>query len=308
MQIELSSFYSRLGSIFLILILGYILGKTGMIHKNTNKQLVNLLLFVFMPASLLMAFPNTFNNDSAHLFFSGMLAGVVVMLMLIILSRILFNKKFFKGELQREAQFGLIFNNATFLGYPIVSSTFGSQGVIAYCGFIIIFNIALFSYGVWLFKKKISWKMLRDTVLNPNILAVIIGMVIFLTSLKLPEFINNSISFVGNATTPLSIICIGFMLSEAKIRTLVKKWKLIIPAIIQLILGPVTTYFVLKGLNFPQEVILVCTLIQALPTATSLGLFATEYGGNEVEASELVAISTLLSLGTMPLMVSLLLQ
>ena len=308
MQIELSSFYSRLGSIFLILILGFILGKAGAINKSTNKQLVNMLLFVFMPASLLMAFPAKFDQSSAELFFSGMLAGLIVMTMLIIISKILFNKKFFKDELAREAQFGLVFNNATFLGYPIVASTFGSQGIIAYCGFIIVFNIALFSYGVFLFKKKFTWKMVLDTILNPNILAVILGMIMFLTSTGMPEFATNAVSFVGNATTPLSIICIGFMLSEADFKKIFKKWKLIIPAITQLIVGPVVTFFALKGLNFPNEVVYVCTLIQALPTATSLGLFATEYGGNEVEASELVAISTLLSLGTMPLMVALLLK
>ncbi|MBR2600962.1 hypothetical protein IKE07_02395, partial [Candidatus Saccharibacteria bacterium] len=87
MQIELSSFYSRLGSIFLILILGFILGKTGAINKSTNKQLVNMLLFVFMPASLLMAFPAKFDQSSAELFFSGMLAGLIVMTMLIIISK-----------------------------------------------------------------------------------------------------------------------------------------------------------------------------------------------------------------------------
>lgn len=308
MQIELSSFYSRLGSIFLILILGFILGKTGMIHKNTNRQLVNLLLFVFMPASLFMAFPTSFNSESAHLFFSGLIAGLIVMALLIILSKILFNKLFFKDELRREAQFGLVFNNATFLGYPIVASTFGDQGIIAYCGFIIVFNVALFSYGIYLFKKQFSWKMLLDTILNPNIIAVVLGMVIFLASLKLPDFITNAVGFVGNTTTPLSIICIGFMLSEADFRKLLKKWQLLVPAIIQLVIGPIATYFVLRACGFPDAVVYVCTLIQALPTATSLGLFATEYGGNEVEASELVAISTLLSLGTMPLMVGLLLR
>ncbi len=307
MQIELSSFYARLGSILLILMLGFFLGKTGAIHKSTNRQLVNLLLFVFMPASLFMAFPTSFNAESAHLFFAGMAAGLIVMLMLIILSKVLFNKLFFRDELRREAQFGLIFNNATFLGYPIVANTFGDQGIIAYCGFIIIFNIALFSYGIYLFKKEFSWKMLLDTILNPNIIAVVVGMVLFLTSFQLPVFLTDAISFVGNATTPLSIICIGFMLSEADLRKIIKKWQLVLPAIIQLIIGPLATYCLLKACNFPDAVIQVCTLIQALPTATSLGLFATEYGGNEVEASELVAISTLLSVGTMPLMVGLLL-
>lgn len=307
MHIELSEFYARLGSLALILVLGFFLGKWKFISTNTNKELTNLLLTVFMPASLFLAFPAEYDETSLNLFFYGLVAGIFIMVILIILSRILFNKLWFKGGLRFESQFAFIFNNATFLGYPIVVNTFGPTGVIAYCGFIIAFNIALFSYGIWLFEHKLSLKLFRSVILNPNILAVLLGMVLFLSGLRLPSFIMNSVGFVGGATTPLSIICIGFMLSRADLKSLAKKWRLIIVALSQLILGPLITFGVLTVLKFPTEVITVCTLIQALPTATSLGLFATKYGGNNIESSELVTVSTLLSVATMPLMILILL-
>ena len=307
MQIDFSIFYSRLGSIAIIMALGFLLGKFKLISEHTNKQLTNLLLVVFMPASLFMAFPGTYNQDSADLFFSGSFAGVLVMLALILVARIVFNKHWMKSELSRESQFALIFNNATFLGYPIVASTFGSSGILAYCGFIIAFNIALFSYGIWLFEQKITPKLLRSVCFNPNIIAVLLGMTFFLTNVHLPNFITDAVGYVGNATTPLSIICIGFMLSQANLKSVIKKWRLMVTAIIQLILGPLIAWGLLTALEFPVEVIVVCTLIQALPTATSLGLFAVKYGGNEAESSELVTISTLFSIATLPLMIFLLL-
>jgi predicted permease len=145
-------------------------------------------------------------------------------------------------------------------------------------------------------------------VTNPNIIAVILGMLVFLFGIKLPSFLTSAVSFTGGATTALSLISIGFMLSHAEIKKLIRKWRLIVTALIQLIVGPLLCYILLSSLHFPNEVIVVCTLIQALPTATSLGLFAAKYkGGNTVESSELVTISTLLSIGTMPLMVWLLL-
>ena len=306
MQIELGEFYARLGSLALILVLGFFLGKRKMIGVETNKELTNLLLTVFMPASLFMAFPSEYNEETLCLFSSGFLAGALVMFMLIILSRIIFNKWWFKGGLRYESQFALIFNNATFLGYPIVVNTFGPTGVIAYCGFIIAFNIALFSYGIWLFEHKVTAKLLISVATNPNIIAVLLGMIIFLAGIKLPSFLTGAVGFVGNATTPLSIICIGFMLSRADFKSIIKKWRLVAVALIQLILGPLATFFVLKAFNFPAEVVNVCTLIQALPTATSLGLFATKYGGNNIEASELVTVSTILSVVTMPVMILLL--
>ena len=307
MQIELTDFYSRLGTIALILALGFFLGKAKLIDTKFNKTLVNLLLTVFMPASLFVAFPSTFDQATSDMFFKGMLAGVIVMFSLIVVSRIVFNKYFYKGGLRFESQFAFIFNNATFLGYPIIASTFGQQGIVPYCGFIIAFNIALFSYGVFLFQRKITAKLFLGIITNPNIIAVVAGMVLFLTGFKLPSFITDAAQFTGNATTALSVICIGFMLSHAQFFKLIRKWRLMLTAIIQLVLGPLITYGLLRALSFPDEVVYVCTLIQALPTATSLGLFAAKYGGNDIESSELVTISTALSIGIMPLMVWLLL-
>ncbi len=307
MQIELSDFYSRLGTIALILALGFFLGKVKLIDTKFNKTLVNLLLTVFMPASLFVAFPSTFDQATSDMFFKGLLAGAIVMFSLVVVSRIVFNKYIYKGELRFESQFAFIFNNATFLGYPIIASTFGQQGIIPYCGFIIAFNIALFSYGVFLFQRKVTPKLFLGIITNPNILAVVAGMVLFLTGFKLPCFITDAAQFTGNATTALSVICIGFMLSHAKFLKLLRKWRLMLTAIVQLVLGPLITYGLLRALSFPDEVVYVCTLIQALPTATSLGLFAAKYGGNDIESSELVTISTALSIGIMPLMVWLLL-
>lgn len=307
MQIELTDFYSRLGTIGVILALGFLLGKLKLISPKTNKDLVNLLLTVFMPASLFAAFPTAYNDETSDLFKSGLLAGVLVMAALIIVSKIIFNKKLYDDKLRYESQFALIFNNATFLGYPIIASTFGEQGVIPYCGFIIAFNIALFSYGVYLFKHKVDGKLILNVITNPNIIAVVLGVIVFITGFQLPSFATDAVKFTGNATTALSVICVGYMLSNAKFFRLIKKWKLILTAAAQLILGPLIAYWLLTLLNFPIEVVAVCTLIQALPTATSLGLFASKYGGDQTEASELVTVSTLLSIVLMPIMVSLLL-
>ena len=155
-NINLVDFYSRLGTIAIILALGFFLGRFKLISPKTNKDFVNLLLLVFMPASLFMAFPTSYSEETSHVFIAGLIGGVIVMLSLVLISLVIFNKKWYSNKLRYESQFALIFNNATFLGYPIISSTFGpqSEAVIAYCGFIIAFNIALFSYGVYLFKHK----------------------------------------------------------------------------------------------------------------------------------------------------------
>ncbi len=303
MGIDLKTFYFSLITIAIIVILGYILGKLHFIGKDTNRDVVNLLLSVFMPAALLSAFPSTYSKDSLSLFSQGFISGFLVMLVMILVSRIIFSKHIFKGELGYEAKFAFVFNNATFLGYPLISTAFGQAGIIPYCGFIVAFNIALFSYGVWLFERKITPKFFKELILNPNIIAVALGAVLFLAQIELPDPIRNAVSYVASATTPLSLICIGYMLSRAHLKAVLKKWRLAIIAILQLVLAPVITYLITSALRFPTEVVLICTLIQALPTATSLGLFAEKYGGNQSESSELVVISTLLSAISLPIIV-----
>ncbi len=306
MELNLSNFYTSLGVIAIIILLGLFLGKRSLITAETNKNLINLLLSVFMPASLFSAFPSTSNESLLHLFFMGMLAGVLVMVGLILLSKLIFNKKLWNKSLATEAQFAFIFNNATFLGYPIISTTFGEEGIIPYCGFIISFNLALFSYGIWLFKRADSKHFLRKTLLNPNIIAVVLGMLVFLFHVEIPTPITSTVKYVAGATTPLSLLCIGFMLSNAEIKKILRSWRLLVISLIQLFVAPFLTYTLLRLLNFPSEVVVVCTLIQALPTATSLGLFAEKYGGRVEESSELVVISTICSIITLPLVVAIL--
>ncbi len=303
MHIDLNTFYFSLITIVIIVTLGFVLGKLRMIGKDANRDIVNLLLSVFMPAALLNAFPSVYSNESLTLFIQGLIGGALVMTAMIILSCIIFSKKFFKGQLSYEAKFAFVFNNATFLGYPLISTAFGPSAIIPYCGFIIAFNLALFSYGVWLFERKISFKFIIKLLTNPNILAVVAGAALFLFKAKLPVPVASAVSYVAGATTPLSLICIGYMLSRADFKSILKRWRLAVVALLQLTIAPVVTWAICSLLQFPSEVVLVCTLIQALPTATSLGLFAEKYGGDQVESSELVVISTLLSAITLPIII-----
>ncbi len=302
---DISIFYASLGTVSLIIVLGFILGKSALISEHTNKQLINLLLSIFWPAALLLAFPQRFDSTVLSDFLWGLCGGALVLLLLIFLSHLIFHRRFFGNNLSYEGQFALIFNNASFLGYPLILVLF-PETIIAYCGFILVFNIALFSYGVWLFKREFNKTMWVSIISNPCILAVIVGAILFFVSLSLPEFINSGLRYLGGVMTPLSLICIGYMLSQANFSTLLTKKKLFLTAAIQLLLGPTVTFLILWLIGVPENIRDMLVLIQALPTATSLGLFAEKYDGNSIEASELVAISTLLSIITLPIMIGLL--
>src|SRR5262245_57939338 len=150
---DISLFYSRLAMIGVLVVLGSFVGRIKLLDENFNKSAVNLLLSVLTPAAHFSAVRPSYNLEHLRNFFLGLLGGVLVLGVAIILSSRLINRALVKSDDRFACQFAFIFNNATFLGFPIISETFGSQGVIHFCGFIIVFNIPLFSYGLFLFQR-----------------------------------------------------------------------------------------------------------------------------------------------------------
>lgn len=297
-------FYNSLLAIIMIICLGFFLGKWRIINDQASKVFANLLLSVAMPCALFIAFPSQFEQQAFNLFLQAVIGGVVVIVAAVIVARFLFPKNKNRADYFQH-QFAFIFNNASFLGYPLTLAIFGPESMIVYSGLMIVFNLALFSYGVWLFEQKLTWKHARQIFFNPNIAAVLLGMIFFLNSWDLPVFARQAVSYLAALTTPLSLLTVGFLLSQVRHfwRIFVKK-QILTTVILQLILMPILTYTVLWLLQMPKEIKLIFTMIQALPTATSLALFAEKYHGDPADASELVLMSTLISALTLPVIMT----
>src|SRR5215469_3379121 len=117
---DISLFYSRLAMIVMLVAVGFFLSKIKLLDENFNKSAVNLLLSVLMPAALFSAFPPSYNTEDLNYFFLGLLGGVLMLGLDITLSRLLFNRALIKSDHRFACQFAFIFNNATFLGFPII--------------------------------------------------------------------------------------------------------------------------------------------------------------------------------------------
>jgi len=301
--VDFSIFYTSLVAVAVIILVGFFAGRRQLIDDQTNQGLVNLLLTIAWPAALLGSFPGQFQADLLRTFLFGAGGGVLVLSIAIVVSRLLFPKKRF-ADSYFEYQFAFIFNNASFLGFPLVSSIYGQAGLVPYAGFIVVFNLALFGYGVMLFRERFSWRDAAKTFLNPNVVAVLVGLVFFLASYQLPKPVGQAVGYVGAMMTPLSLIVVGYLLSRADLGEILRRKVLVWTCLAQLTLGPAITFAVLRLIGAPSDVLRILVLIQALPTATSLGLFAQKYRGDRravSTAGELVAISTMLSAVTLPL-------
>lgn len=196
------------------------------------------------------------------------------------------------------------FSNSAFIGFPILSAAFGEAALIYGVVYVAAFNILSWTAGVFIYggKKALSAKNL---LLNPTLIASFLGLGFFVFSIMLPPFPLAAITMVGDTTTPLSMLVIGAQLVGLSLPSLKDK-NLFIACAARLVLIPLAFYLVFKWLPLPYMVFETLFIILAMPCAAVSVIQAQQYKANQSLAAKGVALSTLLSLITIPLMMVLL--
>nr|WP_275579425.1 AEC family transporter [Halanaerobacter jeridensis] len=147
-------------------------------------------------------------------------------------------------------------------------------------------------------------------LINPGIISIGIGFLIFLFSIELPSAISHTFEMLGETTTPLAMIVVGNVLAQVTIKDIFSNLKLWLVTAIRLILLPLIVLGILEGLsilipafNLSATLLGVVIVLTGMPAAANTAIFAQEFGGDEALASEAVFLTTLLSVLTIPLIV-----
>jgi len=295
------SFYTVMNQvvvIFIITIIGVILKKLGYIDKQISKGITEILLNVAIPALIISSF-NTELPGTA-LTGAGMVFGFGVLNLsaAAVLGYFLFRK--YPASTRAVMSFIAVFTNCGFMGYPVMGSIFGSIGVFYTSIYGIVFNIFLWTYGQIIFTGVRDRTVLKQALFNPGNIAVVIGLALLLTPLELPAVLAQSAEMVGALTTPLAMIVIGAMLAEVKLNELFTGFHIYYATILRLAIFPALAFVFLKTLGADPQIIAVCTLFTAMPAASNTVLFTEKFAGDSLLASRIVALSTALSIITVP--------
>jgi predicted permease len=286
--------------LFLLMLVGFTARKKRLLNPELNAGITEVLLNITVPFMIVSSFHLKFSATILHnavmLFEAALLAHGVSAL-----AGFLFLLKCPKSD-RKVLQFVTIFSNTGFMGLPVLGSLFGPMGVFYGSIYVVVFNILVWSLGVWIFTGKEGFRV-REVLTNPAILAVFIGFIIFLFSIPLPLPLLKTLDMVGSMTTPLSMIIIGSLLAELKLRELLTGWTIYYGVISRLLLMPLFIAFLLHSLRIPGYLLKICVTSVAMPAATMTAIFAEKFHDNTVLASRLVFITTVLSLVTIPLVI-----
>ncbi len=307
---ELTAVYTQLAILFLLMFFGYVLGKIKIITSSGIKAFSKFIVKVALPALIISGMmipltPENLYNTLYILLISIPTYGFAYCI------AVGFSKIFIKDKSQRGVyKFALVFSNAGFMGYPVLGAMFGKEAIFYAAVYNITFNVLLYTLGIKLLKttddekNKFNLKLL----INPGVVASIIGLILFATGLKFPEFLTKSIDSVGGLCTPLSMITIGAMLSVMPIKSMFNNIKVYELAAVRLIVLPVLILLLLRYVFRIQDIWLIAipVIVAGMPVASNAAMMAKEYNNNPEIASQTILVSTLFSCITIPLLTYLL--
>ena len=129
------------------------------------------------------------------------------------------------------------------------------------------------------------------------------AVILFFLQLKIPSFLLDSMNYVADMNTPLAMMVAGFSVAQADLGNMLRNIRLYIVSAVKLLLIPLLTILVLMLIHLPQAVSLAVVIAAACPAAATGTMLAIRYKQNYTYSSEIFALSTVLSMVTIPAVV-----
>ncbi|RCW54184.1 MULTISPECIES: AEC family transporter [Halanaerobium] len=289
-------------SLFLLIAVGYFLRRSKHLDQKETGAISKLLLDLILPAMLISSLQIDITAKMLGDFINLFLYWIAFYLILIVLATVITKLFPISRDKKVVLKFFLIFGNVGYMGLPVIDVIFPENGIFFGSIGVVVFNIFLWTYGASLFlrnndNKKIN---LRD-IFNNGVIAIIIGLFLMLTGIKLPTTIMTAVDMLANATFPLSMLVIGSGLAQIKITGIFKDLNIISYSALKLLLIPAAALMILNLFNISDPVRTILVLQIAMPAAANGVIFAERYEGNYIFAAESLFLSTLMAALSIPL-------
>ena len=280
---------------------GVFLYKKGVFTKEGGKQLSNFVISAVCPVLIFTSFQKEFDSELASGLLMSFAMAVTAHIVFILLSLMFRHEK--RGEDYAVERYAVVYSNCAFLGIPLVNSVYGAEGVFYVTAYIAVFNLLSWTHGVMTVSGSASGKALLKVLRSPAVIATAAGIVMFFSGVRLPALVLEPLDFIASLNTPLAMIVSGIMIAQSDIKAALKKSGIYLTCVIKLLIGPVLRIPLFMLFKSDETAVMTTLIAASAPTAASTIMFANKYGKDGVYASEIFAVSTLLSAAAMPLVI-----
>ena len=294
--------------LFFVMLVGWIARRQGIIDEHAGKKLSSIVVNIANPAMILSGVMGE-NTISKAQYFRTMGIAIGMYVVLLILAAFLPKVLRIENKSQKGIyKLMLIFSNIGFMGFPIISAAYGKEALLYATLFILPYNVLIYTYGIYIIKPdgekdgpKGGGKQILRRICNIGVLSCLMAILIYLSGFKTPDMIVSVMDMLGGLTAPLSMLVIGASFYQMDFKALFTDVRLLVFTGIKLLLVPVAGIFLLRQYVSEPMLLGVCLVMLSTPVGSMNAMLAQEYGGDTVLPSRGVAITTLLSVITIPI-------
>lgn len=294
------------GVLFALMMLGVLARQLRIMDAHAVRKATDFLILIIAPCLILTSFQRSFESSMLVGLGWSFAAGFFFHFTGILLGRIFVRDP--DERRRRCLRWATIFANCGFMGLPLEEALFGAEGVFYGVASIAVFNMLAWTYGVALirggFRDGESVFALK-AILNPAISSLFVALPLFFLPWRLPYVIAQPIAAIGSMNTPLSMVVTGYYLAGANFRLALSSGSSYVMLALRHIAVPAVLIAVFAFCPFiPLNVRLINVIPAAAPIGALLTVFAVRYDGDAEFSTAMVAVSTLLSILTLPLMIA----
>jgi len=284
----------------LLTLVGIYSKKSGFLNEMSARHMSAFLLNVALPCVMISSLYRVKKQELLLGFGLALLLGTLMHIIAIIASKLLIKKR--EGYEPRAERFSIVYANSAYMAIPMIRAAMGEDATFYATAIVAIFLLFHWTHGVIELGGEFNSAKL---VKNPCIISVLAGLLLFWFQIPLPAPVLDTVKLLGGLTTPLSMIIAGVFLSELKVSDL-SGAKVYWAAIIKNIIVPATFIGVVVLLGCAhwfdgaRPAAIAAIYSCACPSAVSIILMSAALGKDAVYPSKLVAITTVMSLATLP--------
>ena len=292
--------------LFALMGAGYGCNKAKLFGETAVKGMTELLVMIVAPCLIVHSFQRPYDP--------AMLAGLGFAFVISVAVHAvgIFCGHLLRGgaeDSRRTMRFAILFSNAGFMGIPLEQAVLGTEGVFYGAVYVAVFNMICWSYGVMMMGGGRSAMSLKGILANPGLLGVAAALPIFFFSVRLPEVVGEPVKMLADINTPLAMVIIGYYLAEADFSAVagnVRAWAVILLRLVAIPSVVLAALWLLaRTVDMPPKMMEAMVVAASAPVAALTTAFSVKYGRDVPLSVGLVALSTLLSVVTMPPLVAL---
>ena len=294
----------KIAQLFIVMIIGFALVKLKVVKTEHSVVLSRLALYLFMPAAIINSFNVRLTSEILGGFALSVAVGILLHIMLLCVDAI-FSRVANGTPVERAS---IIYSNAGNLIIPIVSFVLGDEWVIYSLGFMSVQLCFIWSQGVRLFERGTKFDI-KKVLLNPNIIAIALGLVVMLSGLGLPAFVSDITASLGGVLGYVGMLIAGMTAASLDFKKMIKNARLYLTVAMRIVICPLLALGILAAtlliIDIPNDnkILLISFLATMTPPAATIMQFSQIHDTEVDYAVAINIVATVLACVTMPLLV-----